>query len=79
MAFLPSRASFYITSRKIVVVVKASGLPHVLRLLLGVSKGMLPVVGGMLGHALCEILLLQQSLFCVCQFNGGCMTVATLS
>ena len=32
VALLPSRATFYTTYSKIVVVVKASGLSHVLRL-----------------------------------------------
>ena len=42
-AFLPPRASFPPHFLNIVVEVKASGPPHVLKLWLGVSKGMLPV------------------------------------
>ena len=41
--FLPFRASFPPHFIKIVVEVKASGPSHVLKLWLGVSKGMLPV------------------------------------
>ena len=43
VAFLPSQASFSTTFLKIVVEVKASGPPIVLKLWLGVGKGMLPV------------------------------------
>ena len=39
VVFLPSRASFSTTSKKLVVEVKVSRPPHVLRLWLGVSKG----------------------------------------
>ena len=42
VAFLPSRASFTPHFLEILMDVKASGLPHVLKLWLGVSKGMLP-------------------------------------
>ena len=51
--FLPFRASYYTTS---VVEAKTSGLPHVLKLWLGVSKGMLPVTmaGGKQGHTPCN-------------------------
>ena len=41
--FLLSRANFPPHFLALVVEVKASGAPHVLKLLLGVSKGMLPV------------------------------------
>ena len=40
--FLPSRASSPTHFSKIVIEVKASGSPHILKLWLGVSKGMLP-------------------------------------
>ena len=43
VAFLPPLTSFPPHFVKIVVEVKASGPPHVLRLWLGVSKGMLAV------------------------------------
>ena len=43
VVFLPSRASFYSSFRKITVEVKASGSPHFFKLCLGVCKGMLPV------------------------------------
>ena len=43
VAFLPSRASFSTTFPKIVVEVEALGPPHVLKLWLWVSKGMLPI------------------------------------
>ena len=41
-AFLPSRASFPPHFLKIVVEVKASGTSQVIKVLSGVSKGMLP-------------------------------------
>ena len=43
VSFLPSRSCFYTTFRKIVVEVKASGMPHLLEMRLGASKSMLPV------------------------------------
>ena len=43
VAFLPSRGSFQPYFVEIVVEVTALGLPHVLKLWLGVSKGLLPV------------------------------------
>ena len=43
VAHLSPRASFPPHFLKIVVEVKVSGSPHGLKLLLGVSKGMLPV------------------------------------
>ena len=43
VAFLQSRASFPTHFLKIVVEVKASGPPHVLKLWLGVNMGMLSV------------------------------------
>ena len=53
VALLPSRAIFSSPHFLIIVVVmKASGPPHVLKL-----------VGGKQGHAPCKIILLQQSLF----------------
>ena len=55
---LPSRASFPPHFIQIVVEVKASGSPHVLKLWLVVRKGMLPV----------KQILPQQSLF-LCQSN----------
>ena len=42
-AFLPPELGFSPHYLKIVVEVKASGPPHVLRMWLAVSKGMLPV------------------------------------
>ena len=43
VAFMPSRANFLQHFIKIVVEVKASGPPHVIKLWLGETKGMLPV------------------------------------
>ena len=43
VAFPPSKASFPPHFIKIVVEVKASGQPHVIKLCLGLNKGMLPV------------------------------------
>ena len=65
---LPSRASFQPHFLKRVAEVKAYGPPHVLKLRLGVSKGMLPV----------EYFLLQQSLFVSVEFRGDNKTVTKL-
>ena len=54
VAFLPSCARFSTTSLEIVVEVKASGTPHVLRLCLDRQ-----------GHAPCKILLLRETSFYV--------------
>ena len=43
VAFLPSQASFCTTFHKIVAELKSSGPPHVLKLWLVASMGMLPV------------------------------------
>ena len=43
VVFLPSKASFTSHLLIIIVVFEASGPPHVLKLWLGLSKGMLPV------------------------------------
>ena len=58
VVFLSSRASLAPHSLGVVVEVGASGLPHVLSV----------VVEGKQGYAPCKILLLQEKIFCVIQF-----------
>ena len=55
--FQPSRATFSTTCQKIVVEVKASGPPHVIRLWLGLSEGMLPAKypGSNKAPSLCQL------------------------
>ena len=69
VVFLPSRTSFPPHFIKIVVELNTLGLPHVLKQLLGESKGILPV----------KYFCSNKAFFVSVEFHGDHMTVTKLS